>query len=94
MEVGEQNLDNIIATQLCSQSYNISPPTIGKLDLSEIAKRLSQYYSIKSSGLSIQVNLTSGEKVTLMSSGSAIVKGVESAEDAIRLYELILGGKY
>lgn len=83
--------DEIAVTQLCSQSFNISPPRLGKLDLHEIAQKLDQSYSIKTTGKSVLVNLASGEKITLMSSGSAIIKGVDTAEDAIRLYESILG---
>lgn len=82
--------NDITATQLCSQSFNVSPPKIGNLDLNEIAQNLDQSHSIKSTERSVLVNLASGEKFTLMSSGSAIIKGVDTAEDAIRLYELIL----
>ncbi|TFH03774.1 MAG: HesA/MoeB/ThiF family protein [Candidatus Thorarchaeota archaeon] len=82
--------NDITVTQLCSQSYNISPPKKEKLNLKEIAQKLDQSYSVKSTHTSILVTLTTGEKVTLMTSGSAIVKGVDTADDAIRLYELIL----
>lgn len=82
--------NEISVTQLCSQSYNISPTRIEKLDLDGIAQKLDRSYSIKSTSRSILVTLKSGEKITLMSSGSAIIKGVETADDAIRLYELIL----
>jgi len=77
-------------TQLCSQSYNVSPPEIEKFNLNELAEKLGQSYSIKSTGRSVLVTLPTGEKITLMSSGSAIVKGVNTADDALRLYELIL----
>ena len=77
-------------TQLCSQSYNISPPKIERLDLDMLAQRLEQSYSIKSNNKSILITLTSGEKITLMASGSAIIKGVDTADAAIRLYELII----
>ncbi len=82
--------NDITATQLCSQSFNVSPVKIGKLNLNEIAQNLNQSYSIKITERSVLVNLASGEKITLMSSGSAIIKGVDTAEDAIRLYNLIL----
>ncbi len=82
--------NDITATQLCSQSFNVSPAKIGKLNLNEIAQNLNQSYSIKITERSVLVNLASGEKITLMSSGSAIIKGVDTAEDAIRLYNLIL----
>lgn len=85
--------NEIIVTQLCSQSYNISPPKIEKLNLTELAQNLDQSYTIKSAGKSMLVTLTTGEKVTLMASGSAIIKGVDTADDAIRLYEIILSKK-
>lgn len=80
----------ITATQLCSQSYNISPPKIEKLNLDELVQKLGQSHSVKSTGRSVMVTLQTGEKITLMSSGSAIIKGVDTADEAIRLYELIL----
>jgi len=82
--------DEIVVTQLCSESYNISPSKIGNLDLKKIAQKLDQLYSVTSLGRSIIVKLENGEKITLMASGSAIIKGVDTADNALRLYELIL----
>jgi len=86
--------NEISVTQLCSQSYNISPPTIGKINLEKISKKLEETYSVRSTSRSILVKFRTGEKVTLMSSGSAIIKGVDTADEAIRLYELILTKNY
>jgi len=36
--------NEISVTQLCSQSYNISPPTIGKINLEKISKKLEETY--------------------------------------------------
>jgi molybdopterin-synthase adenylyltransferase len=82
--------NELSVTQLCSQSYNISPPSIESIDLEKLAKKLEETYSVRSTGRSILIKFRNGEKVTLMQSGSAIIKGVETADDAIRLYELIL----
>jgi len=82
--------NKIVVTQLCSQGYNISPPKIESLDLKKLAQRLDQSYSVKTTSRAILVTLAKGEKITLMATGSAIVKGVDTADDAIRLYELIL----
>ncbi|MGY5873254.1 MAG: HesA/MoeB/ThiF family protein [Candidatus Thorarchaeota archaeon] len=87
-EVAKTN--EITATQLCSQSFNISPPRMEKLDLTKLVKKIDRSYTTKSTSRSVLVTLESGETITLMSSGSAIVKGVDTAEEAIRLYELIL----
>ena len=86
----EPKKNELTVTHLCSQSYNISPPKIEKLNLNELAEKLNQSYSVKPIGKSILVTLTTGEKITLMISGSAIIKGVDTADEAIRLYELIL----
>ncbi|MGY5880008.1 MAG: HesA/MoeB/ThiF family protein [Candidatus Thorarchaeota archaeon] len=85
--------NEISVTQLCSQSYNVSPPKIERLNLTELAQKLDQSYSVKSTDRSIIVKFRNGEKLTLMASGSAIIKGVDTADDAIRLYELILSKK-
>ena len=82
--------NELSVTQLLSQSYNISPPKIESLNLKDLAEKLDQSYSIQSTSRSILVTLTTGEKVTLMATGSAIIKGADTADDAIRLYELIL----
>lgn len=89
-QVSVSRKNELSVTQLCSQSYNISPPKIERLNLDKITKKLDRKYSIRSTGKSILITLTSGEKITLMSSGSAIIKGVDTAEEAIRLYEFIL----
>ena len=84
------NMDDIVVTPLCSESFNISPPTIESLDLKKIARKLDKSYSVKLLGKSIIVTMTNGDKITLMASGSAIIKGADTADEAIRLYELIL----
>jgi hypothetical protein len=81
--------NEITVTQLCSQGYNISPPTIEGLDLEKLAQKLEETYSVRTTGRSILIKFRNGEKITLMQSGSAIVKGVNTADEAIRLYELI-----
>lgn len=83
--------NEITVTQLCSQSYNISPPQIERFDLNNLAQKLRGSYSVKSTERVMIVTVASGERITLMASGSAIIKGVDTAEEAIRLYELILG---
>ncbi len=75
---------------LCSQSFNVSPQSIMDLNLEEIARNLDTQNIIKSSKKFLVVQKPSGPKITLMSSGSAIIKGVDTADDAVRLYEDIL----
>ena len=82
--------EELSVTILCSGNFNVSPTQIVNLDIEELARRLSSLYKIKKTSRLILVRLPSGEKITLMASGSAIIKGVNTAEEAIRLYETIL----
>jgi adenylyltransferase/sulfurtransferase len=82
--------EQLTVATLCSESFNISPPRLANLDIEELAQKLSSKYKLKKTSRLILLKLPTGEKVTLMASGSAIVKGVSTAEEAIRLYELIL----
>jgi len=77
---------------LCSQSFNISPPSMMDLNLEEIARNLDSQDSIKTSKKFLVIQKPSGPKITLMNSGSAIIKGVNTADDAVRLYEDVLRG--
>jgi len=89
-EIEEVKKNEYNITQLCSQSYNVSPPKMENIDLTEIIQNADSSYSIKQIGKSLMVTLPSGEKITLMKSGSAIIRGADTADEAIRLYELIL----
>ncbi|MFW9844256.1 MAG: ThiF family adenylyltransferase [Candidatus Thorarchaeota archaeon] len=82
--------NEISVTQLCSQGFNISPPRIEIINLKELAQKLEDSYSVKSTNRWILVRFRNGERLTLMASGSAIVRGVDTADDAIRLYESVL----
>jgi len=82
--------EELSVTALCSGSFNVSPTRVVNLDIEKIAQKLASLYKIKKTSRLILLTLPDGEKVTLMISGSAIIKGVDTADDAIRLYEKIL----
>ena len=77
-------------THLCSQSFNITPPSLKSMNLEAIAKVLSESFSTKQFGKSLVINTPGGEKITMMASGNAIVKGVNTADEAVRLYQHIM----
>jgi molybdopterin/thiamine biosynthesis adenylyltransferase len=87
----EENTEeiNLTVTPLCSESFNISPATILDLNLEEIAKNLKAQDTIKASEKFLIIQKPSGAKITLMVSGSAIIKGAGTADEAVRLYEEI-----
>jgi len=75
---------------LCSQSFNVSPPSIMDLNLEAIARKQDAKNMVKQSRKFLIIEKPSGQKITLMSSGSAIIKGVNTADEAVRLYEDVL----
>ncbi len=77
-------------THLCSQSFNITPPNLKIMNLEKIAKILSGTYLVKQVGRSLVISTSKERKVILMVTGNAIVKGVNTADDAVRLYQEIM----
>ncbi|TFG28087.1 HesA/MoeB/ThiF family protein [Candidatus Thorarchaeota archaeon] len=85
----EEERDRLSVTMLCSMNFNVSPPKLENLNLERTARLLSESYSVTQTSKSIVIILKSGQKVTLMSSGSAIIEGVNTPEEAKRLYQQI-----
>lgn len=83
-------VEGLSITALCSHSFNISPPTIMSLNLKSISQQLGSTDTIKLSDKFLIVQKRSGSKITLMSTGSAIIRGVGTADEAVRLYDEIL----
>ncbi len=77
-------------THLCSQSFNITPPELKELNLEQVADILSNTGVIKRTGRFLVITISDGKKITLMPSGNAIIKGVNTAEEAVRLYQNIM----
>ena len=83
---------SVNATQLCSQSYNVSPGRVMQLNLNSLAKSLESQYSVELRKRFLIVNVTDEIRLTIMPSGNIIVKGVSRPEDATKLFNDIIGG--
>ncbi len=89
-EPKEKNRE-LTATQLCSQSYNVSPGRIMTLDLDTLAKRLESDYTIDRRRRFLIVKIDSDIRVTIMPAGNLIVKGVTTAEQASKIFKDMIG---
>lgn len=85
---------DLTVTPLCSQSFNISPAGLRKVNLEKIADVLDSTDEFKISKGFLIVKKSSGAKITIMASGSAIIKGVDSEEEALSLYRTILSEEH
>lgn len=85
----EGKSEELNVTMLCSKSFNVTPANMENIDLDKGGIRLPKTYSVVQAGKFLVINMSSGEKITLMKSGSAIIKGVDTAEHAARLYKQI-----
>jgi len=90
-KVPKEKKNKITVTQLCSQSFNVSPGKLLKLNLDELASRLDPSYSIDQRKRFLIVNVDSEIRVTIMPAGNLIVKGVTSADEATKLYQDMIG---
>ncbi len=78
-------------TSLCSGAFSVAPPEMLFPDLQSLGRLLEQKeYSVKIMAGFLQAISKSGVHVTLMSRGNAVIRGVESAEDALSVYEVFL----
>ncbi len=87
----EKKENELSVTRLCSQSYNISPGKILKLDLEAVANNLEASYDVERRKRFLIVNIGHEIRVTVMPAGNLIVKGVNSAEAATKLFHEIVG---
>ena len=77
-------------TILCSGAFCIAPPKVMAIDISTLADKLTKSYSVKRTDQSLIVETTGGAKVTIMTRGMAIVKGVNTQEEALSLYNEVI----
>ncbi|MHA1575798.1 MAG: hypothetical protein ACTSU3_00415, partial [Candidatus Thorarchaeota archaeon] len=80
-----------IVSQLCSGHFRISPSKNMLIDLTEIAERLQATYAVEKKTTFLKIEVKPGIKVTIMSRGNAIIKGIETSEDALQLYRQLVG---
>jgi hypothetical protein len=55
-----------------------------------IAERLGSSYEVRQAKRWLKILLRSGVEVTLMPQANAIIKGVKSEQEAIKIYQTIL----
>jgi molybdopterin/thiamine biosynthesis adenylyltransferase len=91
--VREKEEDEFTVNTLCTQSFSITPSTIMSLNLEKILKNMNSQDIIKSNKKFLVIEKSSGPRITLMATGSAIIKGASTAEDAVRLYKEVLRGQ-
>ena len=82
--------NNLRVTQLCSQSYNVSPGRVLKLDLDKLAEKLDSEYSVQRRKRFLVVNLSDEVRITIMPAGNVVIKGVASAEEASKVYRNVI----
>ncbi len=78
--------DEPTVTMICEKSYRVSPGNRLNLDLNSFAKRLGDDYQLTNRGASIIVKLESGVSVTVMSTGGALVQGIDDEKEALSIY--------
>ncbi|MGY5856409.1 MAG: HesA/MoeB/ThiF family protein [Candidatus Thorarchaeota archaeon] len=81
----------LTVTQLCSQSFNVSPGQILDIDLASLSTKLESDYSVKRMKRFLVVNVNNEIRVTIMSAGNVVVKGVSTADKASKLYKDMIG---
>jgi hypothetical protein len=83
--------NNLRVTQLCSQSFNISPEKMMNIDLDILADKLDSDYSVKRMKRFLIVEPSDGVKITIMRAGNIVVKGIASAAEATKIFQEIIG---
>jgi adenylyltransferase/sulfurtransferase len=78
------------AATLCGGTIRIAPAIMKQIDSKAIAESVSSEYTIKESERWLTVETPAGVKITLMARGNAIVKGTDSEEEALALYQEIM----
>jgi len=82
-----------VVTMLCSGSFNVSPVSGAVADLAAVADRARRQHKVIQAPAFLRVDTDSGAQITLMKNGNAIVKGVNTAEEALKFYQDIVGRK-
>ena len=87
----DRKQSELTVTQLCSQSFNVSPGKLLKLDLDKLATKLDLDCSVRRRKRFLVVNLDNEIRMTIMPAGNVVVKGVASAAEASKLFQEIIG---
>ncbi|MFX1483425.1 MAG: ThiF family adenylyltransferase [Promethearchaeota archaeon] len=87
----QRKKSDLRVTQLCTQSFNISPKKTLNLDLNALADKLESKYSLKRMKRFLVAESAPGIRITVMPSGNLVVKGVSTADEAKQLFQDIIG---
>ncbi len=79
------------ATTLCSGTFSIAPAIMTTLDIEDIAAQLHGSYDVKKAARWLKIKTPDGAEITIMGRGNAIVRGVDSVEDALAIYRKVVG---
>ena len=82
---------DLTVTQLCSQSFNVSPGQLLDIDLDSLSTKLDSDYTVKRMKRFLVVNVNHEIRVTIMPAGNVVVKGVATAAEASKLYKDMIG---
>jgi molybdopterin/thiamine biosynthesis adenylyltransferase len=86
-------MEKPVVNALCSSTFNVYPPAGVVFDIATAANRARRKYEVVEGPTFIRVDLDNDVQITLMRNGNAIVKGVNTPEEALRLYEEITARK-
>ena len=87
--VKESNKEPLV-TMLCSGSFTIAPSEMTKLDLEAVSRELDPTYSCKLKKKFLKILIDEKVTMTLMRTGNAVVNGVHTKEDALRIYKDVM----
>ncbi len=79
-----------IVTALCSGTFNVSPMKILNLDLKSIETLLARKHKVTRQEKFLLIETSNAVKVTLSTTGTATIRGVETPEKALSVYLDIL----
>jgi adenylyltransferase/sulfurtransferase len=82
--------DGPIVTALCSGTFNVSPMKILNLDLKSIENLLARKHKVVRQEKFLLIETSGAVKVTLSTTGTATIRGVETPEKALSIYLDIL----
>ncbi len=81
--------DELSITMLCTNSFSISPSKPLALDLESVVTRVETQRLLRRK-TSVIIKFASGISVTLMNTGSAVIKGAKDKDEALSVYHTLV----
>jgi hypothetical protein len=85
-----QEAEDPVVTMICERSFRVSPARRLSLDLRPLVDQLADSYDVTDRKSSIIIKVDEAATMTLMSTGSGLVQGVEDEEQALSIYNHVL----